>query len=1074
MSNYYEETMPLETDNEDYLKYYFEESLSISQKLNIIIKKGEPFQRQALLSKLNLFQSSDLFKSLMQYILSDIETWDKETITLFPKYLFPLFTKPREILLKSIDNELFNMILKKFIHIISSTEEQISKEYMKYLEQLIIHFNSQQNEINSGNTKNNFPFEFDEKICEDIISLSKCDESILNQQLSCCLCCSIIRLINDPKNENVQKLYNRVCFLFSYCDKQIEIQLSRELEFLFPIFKQNLLDNSDVLRNVTSYLNRDSDFGLQSTTIISILKNLHYINYGELVEKLVGKIKEIFIDEVNFEKGNKNKIFLELIESFQKNYKKMDIKIIREFFEDDFITEFINNNIEEEIVIENFDKIFFIYNNVNKELYLTSIEDFKEENKKDDVNKKFNFDDLFFGIYDHYLNINYSNNFYTHRKKVYNDNENLKRKILYNNLMKIIPLLSNFKKNRYLYDKINNLFNSDNIDFALKCFSENFNNSQSEQNSKTNNILYNLMIFLLKKNIEGQKPSPKPSNLKSISPAKKDCSNGNHESLYIKLFNNILSNIFFVFNEKPNLFDNNIHLLLCDFFQKIIKKIYKYLNPTMRELNNIISNNLLLGSGNKIKIKTVDKIYEEIYLYYLIKFLEDKKLGNHIRNELIKIFPYLILYGKNRVTYFKYIQEHIVQSKSYFTRRYSIVFLEKCLQIFSFKMFNKIGLSDFLITLINDENNAISANIINLIYVYNKKITKNSGMMFKSIIKNLVKINKDNKDNKLVHIEDFDIEKNRIINNILSLDLENKENNDKNEYWTNLENKLIKKEKEIFGNDTNYGFQQLKSLVRSQTVNLNSQSLDIKWMNRKSSYLNNIMGKEVIVIKSKDKISNNKKTLTKDKYSSSLVINNYNNSSLKTILPRIRQNRNSCINSLSTKIVIRPNMKKLNNIKNRQENQKFHENTSKNNNSMILNEKSSMKTSYDFVKKGKSETKAVKIPYNVPSFYPEFLNSTNSISFKNENINIEPNKLKYEKKNKDMFLNTTYKSKNNSGIHFEYHNKSNKVVKLRKDNLKENSQRYNKILYKLNGDIDKFNLTNVSFKEKNGHLKWYK
>ena len=204
-------------------------------------------------------------------------------------------------------------------------------------------------------------------------------------------------------------------------------------------------------------------------------------------------------------------------------------------------------------------------------------------------------------------------------------------------------------------------------------------------------------------------------------------------------------------------------------------------------------------------------------------------------------------------------------------------------------MFNKIGLCDFLIQLINDENNAISANIINLIYTFNKKITKNSGIMFKNIIKNLAKINMENKDNKLVHIEDFDIEKNRNITNILSLDLENKENIDKNsnnEYWTNLENKLIRKEKEIFGDDIFYGFHQLKSLVRSQTLNLNSQSLDIKSMNRKSSYINNMINKEVVVIKSKDKINNAKKMLTKDyRYSSSLLINNHNKSSSKTFLP---------------------------------------------------------------------------------------------------------------------------------------------------------------------------------------------
>ena len=1057
MSNYYEETMPLEEDNNDYLKYYLDDDLPLFQQLNCIVKKGEPFQKQALLSKLNIIQTDEIFKSFMEYILNDFETWDKETITLFPKYLYPLFITSKEILLQSIDNELFNMIFKKFISIISSTEEYISREYMNFFEKLIQHFNSE---------KIKFPYEIDEEIFENIISLGVLTESKLNQQLSCCLCCTVIRLINDPKDENVQKLYNRVCYLFGSCEKQIETQLSRELEFLFPIFKKSLLENSDVLSSINSYINRDSDFSIQSCTIISIIKNLDLMDYGELIEKLINKIKEIFIDEANFEKEYKNIIFLELIKSLENNYKKIDINIIKKLFEDNFISEFIFDNKGEKIIIENFDKIYFIYDKILKELGIINTEDNQEENKKEEnINIKFNYDELFSGIYNHYLNIDQSKDFYTQRKKNLDEKEIINRKILYNNIMKILPYLSDLKKNRFLFEKINSLFNSDNIIFVLNCFAENFNNNVTEKDSKTNNILYNLMYFFLKKKFEEQKPMLKPINNKSVSP-KKENFNSNHESNYVKLFS---------FKETPNLFTNNIHLLLCDFFQKIIKKIYKYLKPTKRELSEL--NNLLLISTNKIKIKSMDKIFEDIYQIYLIKLVVNEQLGNHIRNEVIKVFPYLILYSKIRVPIFKYIQEHIIQSKKYFNRRHSIVYLEKCLEIFSFKMFNKIGLSDFFIKLINDENNSISANIINLIYKYHNKITKNSGIMFQNIIKNLSKINNENKDNKLVHIEDFDIEKNRNITNILSLDLENGDKNSNNEYWTNLENKLIKKEKEIFGDDINYGFHQYKNLVRSQTLNLNSSSLDNKSIQRKNNYFNNIVNKEIIKLKRKDHLKNNNKALTKDKYSSSLVINNNNNNisinnnnnininiknTSKVFLPLIKKKRNSCcMNSFSTKIIRRPSLKKLNLLnKNRQENQKFLENIPRNNNSMIMNEKAGMKSSYDFAKKGKSETKGIKESYYIPSFYQEILNSTHSINVKNENI------FRSEKKNKDIFINTIYKSKTIK-VHLENNARSGKLVKLRRDSLKENSGRYNnKIFYKINaGELDKFNLS-ISVKEK--------
>ena len=1068
MSNYYEETMPLETNNDDYLKYYFEDSLPLFQKLNIIIKKGEPFQKQALLSKLSILQTSELFKSLMQYILNEIETWDKETITSFPKYLYPLLAKPKDILIKSIDNELFNNILKKIIAIISSTEEQISKEYMKYIEKIILYYHKE-NIV--------FPFEIKEEIFDDIISLGKFGESILNQQLSICLCCSFIRLINNTNDENVQKLFNRVCFLSSYCDKQIETQLSHELEFLFPILKQNLIENSDINKAVNFYINRDTDFVLQTTTIISIIKNLQFICYGDFVDKLVDKIREIFGDEINFEQSNKIKIFLELIKNLQKNYKKIDKNIIKKLFEDNFISKFILNNKTENIIIENFDTIYFIYEHI--------LSDPEIINADNSIDIKLNYDEIFFDIYNHYLNINFTNNYYTHRKKIYTEAENILRRILYINLMKIIPNLSDFKKCKNLYDKISYLFNNDNILFALDCYSENFEiyEKNDSKEKKNNNTLYNLMYFCLKKNSENCKancPYIKAPNLKSISPTKKDSlNNTNHESYYIKLFNNILNNIFYAFNEYPESFNNNMHLLLCDLFQKIIKKIYKYLKPHTKDSSNSISNSLFLNTGNKFKIKSIDKIYDDIYLNYLIKLVDKNNLGYYIRAQLIKIFPSLILYSKNRYTYFKYIQDHIIQSKTYFNRRYAVVYLNKCFQTFSFKMFNKIGLVDFLISLIYDENNAISANIINLIYLYNKKISKNTIIMFQNICRNLSKINKDN---RLVHIEDFDIEKNRNINNILNLDLTREDNNNnkeygdnkENEYWINLENKLMRKEKEIFGDDINYGFHHIKNLVRSQTLNLNSQSLDIKSMKRKNSYLNNIINnnnKEIVLIKGKDKF---KKGLTKDKYSTSTVINAYNNIPLnyslkesfnsKTYLPKIKQNRNS---NLSTKIITRPNIKKLNNFKIKQENQKFYEISSKNNssnNSMIISsEKSLMKTTYDnlpFSKKGKSEAKAIKIPNSMPSFYPELLNNNNEI------------KIKLERKDKDMLINTIYKTKGNIAFHLEYNNKINKYTKLKKDSIKEN-MRYNRMIYKLNGEFDKFNLTNISLKEKGGQIKWH-
>ena len=1051
-TNYYEETMPLESNDEDYLLYLYDEDTPLIQRLTTIIRKGEPFQRQVLLSKLNLIQTSNNFKTLMECILNDIQTWDKETITIFPKCIYPLFTQSKDVLIKSIDNDLFNNILKKIISIMSSTEEQISKEYMIYFEKIIFHFNS-----------SNFPFEINEENIDTIITLSKYDENPINKQLSCCLCCSVIRLINNIKDINVQKLFGRICYLFTYCEKPIETQLGRELEFLLNFFGKKILENSDVKGAVKSYIERDADLVLQTTTIISLIKNLHVINDGDIVEKLINKIKEIFSDDDNFEQKNKNKIFLELIKELEKNYKNIDINIIKKLFGDEFISDFIWKNNKEEIIISNFDIIFFLYKNVLNELGIINSDENEDNDKEKKENSKINFNELFLSIYNHFFNIDNSNNYLTQRKDSFTENENIDKKILYNNLMKILPFLTNFEKNRNLFDKINHLFNThENIILALYSYSEKFIDSSEDKNPKKNNLFYNLMHYFLKKNFELQKITPKSNiNTSSSSLPKKDISIINHEGYFLKLFNNILTNIYDTFKLSPKLFNNSVHLLLCDFFQKIIKKLYKYLMPTMRELDKLIQNNLFFENMhmNKIKIKSLDKIYDEIFYNYLTKVINNSKLGNHIRNESIKVIPYLILYGKNRVNYFKYIQEHILQSKSFFSRRYSIIYLDKCLQIFSFKMFNKIGLLDFLITLTEDENNSISAGIVNLIYIYRHKITKNSGIMFQNILKNLSKINEVNKDNKIIHIENFDIEKNRIIKDILNIDY-NDEKNINNEYWINLENKLIKNEKEIFGDDSFYGFHHLKNVVRSQTLNLNSQSINIKTMKRKSSYLNNIINKD----KEKINNSNNKKTLTRDKCASSVSINNFQ----KTILPKIKPNRNNVANSMNGKISLRPPIKKFNNFKLKQENQKFYETITKNNNSMVLSEKINIKSSYDFIQKNKLETKAIKVSHILPNF-PDLFNNT-----KQDNLLIESYKNPNERKHKENsgLLHTMYKTKS-LGYHLDI-SKSSKNIKLKKNNLKEKSASYSKINFKTNSDLDKLNLTNItSNKDKNGISKWY-
>ena len=198
-----------------------------------------------------------------------------------------------------------------------------------------------------------------------------------------------------------------------------------------------------------------------------------------------------------------------------------------------------------------------------------------------------------------------------------------------------------------------------------------------------------------------------------------------NENYYIKLFHNILGNIFSSYTHSPNLFTNQIHFLVAKTLQKIIKQIFKYHKSFSQNIKDKNS---------------IDKIYDEIFNNYLFNIIKNSNLGNYIKVEYIYIFPYLILYGKNRQIYLNFIEDEIIKSPEFYTRRYCINFIEKCLSIYSFNLFIKFNLLDIVYNLINDENNIISASIIEKILFFYKKIIFTSNDVFQNICKTLSKI----------------------------------------------------------------------------------------------------------------------------------------------------------------------------------------------------------------------------------------------------------------------------------------------------------------------------------------------
>ena len=117
----------------------------------------------------------------------------------------------------------------------------------------------------------------------------------------------------------------------------------------------------------------------------------------------------------------------------------------------------------------------------------------------------------------------------------------------------------------------------------------------------------------------------------------------------------------------------------------------------------------------------MDKLYDDIFNDFLFNIINNSKCGNYIKIEYINNFPYLILYSRNRQLYLNFLEEEIIKSSVFYTRRYSINFIEKYLKTFSFNLFLKLNLQDIVNNLKNDENNIISASIIDTIFRFHKK-----------------------------------------------------------------------------------------------------------------------------------------------------------------------------------------------------------------------------------------------------------------------------------------------------------------------------------------------------------------
>lgn len=797
MSNYYEDTMPLSTNKDEYLKYYIDDSLPMFDKLNIIIKKGQSFQRQALITNLNAYVRDPLFTSLIQFIISDISTWDADSIILFPKSLYKV------IINNILDNELFNIIFKYIIINVSTGADVTKNEYTYYFDKIIEFYSPTKDEVDYGdkeNIKKDFPYIINDDIFEFIISLGKFGKSAINRRLSVYLSSSLCRLIikddSNIQDENTQKLYTRLSYLFCDTDKIIEAQMVRELKYIIPIFKDIMFSNEDIYSSIELYITHDTDVSSQCSAIKALINNIIYIEkQNKLVDKLLLKIKEI-IEAKDYGINRKNDIMNTLINSLYINHKLIP-KIVNSIFDYGIIEYYIQNfdSIESiNIFIKNFDKIFFLLNtyeenynknenntesntnfsfNINHQMQFTPQAEVKLQNK-------IQFDEFFIKIYNKiYNNFESSESSSSNLllleasdSNISKDGENnilnCCKKLLFKYLAKILHcLLIYIKNNKQLGDAINDLFKNENIINILNYY---YNEPNKNGYDSEKNEFFSLLSLIIENNYMKYLNNANNNNINY-------CKEFVYENNYFnKLYLLIINNIYNQFQELQKNSNSHLCLLIANTLNLLIPKLYKYYKNIVIVNNNnnfnyIVNNNSIdiNGKNDNDKIYYLEKNYDEIFTKILSVIITNKNIGDFIKKEFVQIMPNLILYSKNRNKYLKFMKKEIIKSNNFFFRKYSIDFIKKCLEIFSFDFIYKIHIYDDILSLMKDKINIISTGVIELIYKYNKKIIAYSPEVFKDICEVLNDIYNLNIKAFNNDIKNFDKDKNIIINQIFNI-----------------------------------------------------------------------------------------------------------------------------------------------------------------------------------------------------------------------------------------------------------------------------------------------------------------
>ena len=218
--------------------------------------------------------------------------------------------------------------------------------------------------------------------------------------------------------------------------------------------------------------------------------------------------------------------------------------------------------------------------------------------------------------------------------------------------------------------------------------------------------------------------------------------------------------------------NNEILLLISNTLCLLIPKLYKYyknvviINRNNNDKNYIITNNTVKENNNDNRTYYLEKIYEEIFTKIISVIILNNCIGFFVKKEFIKIIPYLLLYSYNRNKYLDFTRKEILYSDNFFMRKYSLVFIETCFQIYSFDFIKKIKIYNDIINVMKDDVNIISTGIIKIIHSNIKKIIAYSSDIFQDFCEELKEIYNINIEKFNQDIKNIDKEKNFVIKQI--------------------------------------------------------------------------------------------------------------------------------------------------------------------------------------------------------------------------------------------------------------------------------------------------------------------